>query len=137
MCTIQSWCHMAAANDEKSKQGDAAIVAPAKQPAKQPTGKTSPGKNKPHTLPPYHVVLLGDNDHTYEYVIEMMKSVFGYPIERGVQIAWQVDKQKRAIVLTTHKELAELKRDQIHAYGVDVRVATCAGSMSAMIIKAE
>ena len=35
------------------------------------------------------------------------------------------------------KEHAELKRDQIHAFGADVRVPTCAGSMSAVILPAD
>jgi ATP-dependent Clp protease adaptor protein ClpS len=35
--------------------------------------------------------------------------------------------------MTTHRELAELKRDQIHSYGTDPRVATCQGSMSATV----
>src|SRR5438270_11292210 len=94
-------------------------------------------KTKPRHLPPYHVVLLDDRDHTYEYVMEMMRSLFGYPPEQGFKIAEEVDTQKRAVVYTSHKELAELKRDQIHAFGTDIRVATCAGSMSAMIMPAD
>jgi ATP-dependent Clp protease adaptor protein ClpS len=94
-------------------------------------------KNKPKNLPPYNVVLLNDDDHSYEYVIEMLKSIFGYDEPKGFTIAKEVDTQGRVIVLTTHKELAELKRDQIHAYGEDWRVATCQGSMSALIEPAE
>ena len=37
--------------------------------------------------PPYHVVLLNDDDHTYEYVIEMLKALFGHPVEKGYQLA--------------------------------------------------
>jgi len=48
-----------------------------------------------------------------------------------------VDETGRVIVLTTHRERAELKRDQIHAYGTDRRVATCKGSMSSVIEPAE
>ena len=91
---------------------------------------------KPRSLPPYHVVLLDDEDHTHEYVIEMMRALFGYPVERGYQIAKEVDLRKKAIVFTTHKELAELKRDQIHVFGADIRVATCVGSMSACLLAA-
>src|SRR3954453_12188058 len=94
-------------------------------------------KGKSKKLPPYHVVLLDDDDHSYEYVIEMLRCLFGYPDERGFQIAGEVDVAGRAVVVTTHKELAELKRDQIRGYGVDIRVATCAGSMSAIIEPAE
>jgi ATP-dependent Clp protease adaptor protein ClpS len=99
--------------------------------------KEKPSKSKPRNLPPYHVLLLDDQDHTHEYVIDMMRSLFGYPPERGYQIAEEVHTKKRAVVFTTHRELAELKRDQIHCFGTDVRVATCCGSMSAMIVPAE
>ena len=37
--------------------------------------------------PPYHVILLNDDDHTYEYVIEMLKALFGHPVEKGFQLA--------------------------------------------------
>ena len=48
-------------------------------------------------------------------------------------MAHQLNPQGRVIVLTTHKELAELKRDQIHAFGRDWRLERCAGAMSAII----
>ena len=94
-------------------------------------------KSKPRNLPPYHVVLLDDNDHTHEYVIEMVVSLFGHSETQAAGIAKEVDESGRAIVLTTHKERAELKRDQIHAWGKDPRVATCKGSMSAIVEPAE
>jgi ATP-dependent Clp protease adaptor protein ClpS len=84
-------------------------------------------------MPPYNVVLLNDDDHTYEYVIEMLMQLFRVPAERAFQMARTVDAEDRVIVMTTHKELAELKRDQIHAYGRDVRIMSCKGSMSAVI----
>ena len=87
----------------------------------------------PQRLPAYNVVLLNDDDHTYDYVIEMLGSLFGYNPARGFSMAHQLNPQGRVIVLTTHKELAELKRDQIHAFGRDWRLERCAGSMSAVI----
>jgi ATP-dependent Clp protease adaptor protein ClpS len=83
--------------------------------------------------PPYNVILLNDDDHTYEYVIAMLQTLFGYPPEKGFQMAKEVDTTGRVIVLTTTKEHAELKRDQIHAFGPDSRLKRCKGSMSAMI----
>jgi ATP-dependent Clp protease adaptor protein ClpS len=88
---------------------------------------------KPRKLPPYHVILLNDNDHSYPYVVDMLKSLFGYDPNRGYSLAAEVDRRGRAIVLTTTKEHAEFKRDQIHAFGRDVRISQCAGSMSARI----
>ncbi len=91
------------------------------------------GKSPPKLLPPYNVVLLNDDDHTYDYVIEMLSSVFGYNPTKGFSMAHQLNPQGRVIVLTTHKEHAELKRDQIHAFGRDWRLERCAGAMSAII----
>jgi ATP-dependent Clp protease adaptor protein ClpS len=89
--------------------------------------------SKPKKLPPFNVVLLNDDDHTYEYVIGMLGELFAHSPEKGYELAKTVDKEGRVIVLTTHKELAELKRDQILAYGADVRISKCKGSMSAVV----
>jgi ATP-dependent Clp protease adaptor protein ClpS len=87
--------------------------------------------------PPYHVILLNDDDHTFDYVIRMLKQLFGYPDEKGYLMAYEVHTKGRVIVCTTSLERAELKRDQIHAFGPDPLLARCKGSMSAMIEAAE
>lgn len=90
-------------------------------------------KKKPRKQPRYNVILLDDDDHSYEYVIHMMQDLFGHSMERGYELAVEVDTSGRAICLTTTMEHAELKRDQIHAYGKDDLIARCKGSMSATI----
>lgn len=88
--------------------------------------------------PPYHVILLDDDYHTYEYVITMLQVLFGYPREKGFQMAKEVDSTGRVIVLTTSKEHAELKQDQIHAFGADpLSSKECLGSMTCVIEPAE
>ncbi|MDH3719554.1 MAG: ATP-dependent Clp protease adaptor ClpS [Planctomycetota bacterium] len=81
-----------------------------------------------HRQPRYHVLLWDDDDHSYNYVIDMLQELFGYQVEQGFQLAEEVDNRGKAVVLTTTREHAELKRDQIHAYGHDPK-----GSMSASI----
>ena len=88
---------------------------------------------KPRRQPPYNVILWNDEDHTYEYVIVMLHELFAHPLETGYQLAKEVDSQGRAVVLTTTREHAELKRDQIHAYGKDQLIENCQGSMWATI----
>jgi ATP-dependent Clp protease adaptor protein ClpS len=83
--------------------------------------------------PPYHVILLNDDDHSFDYVIGMLRKLFGHPPEKGMRMAEEVHTTGRVIVLTTALELAELKRDQIHAYGPDPLIPRCKGSMSATI----
>ena len=109
-----------------------AVEKQAKESKPSPDRRLNSGK-----LPPYNVVLLDDNDHTYEYVIEMLVAVFAYDEQKSFKLAKEVDEQGRVIVLTTHKEKAELKRDQITAYGKDTRIARCKGSMSAVVEPAE
>jgi ATP-dependent Clp protease adaptor protein ClpS len=88
---------------------------------------------KPKQQPRYHVILWNDDDHTYDYVIKMVQELFGHPFEKGYEVAREVDTRGRAILLTTTKEHAELKRDQVHAYGKDREIKGCKGSMSATI----
>src|SRR5438128_2475190 len=90
-------------------------------------------QDKVRKMPLYHVILLNDDDHSYEYVIYMLLQLFGHPPEKGFQLAKEVDTQERVIVDTTSLERAELKRDQIHAFGKDHLIARCQGSMSAVI----
>jgi ATP-dependent Clp protease adaptor protein ClpS len=94
-------------------------------------------KEQTKRQPPYHVILHNDDDHSYEYVIEMLKKLFGHPEPKGFQMAKEVDTKGRVVVDTTSKERAELKRDQIHAYGPDPRIPRCEGSMSASIEPSE
>jgi ATP-dependent Clp protease adaptor protein ClpS len=89
--------------------------------------------HKTKGLPPYNVVLLDDDDHSYEYVILMLKRVFGHPIEKGYEMAQEVDATGRVIVATTNLEQAELKRDQIQTFGPDPLIPRCKGSMSATV----
>lgn len=90
-------------------------------------------EDKTKRQPPYHVVLLNDDDHSFEYVIHMLQQLFGHPVEKGFQMAFEVHTRGRVIVDTTSRERAELKRDQIHAFGADPGIARCKGSMSATI----
>ena len=88
-----------------------------------------------HTLlvPMYHVVLLDDDDHSYDYVIEMVTSIFGHSEATAYELACEVDRNGRVIVETTYKERAEMKRSQIHSYGADWRIPHCKGSMCSVI----
>jgi ATP-dependent Clp protease adaptor protein ClpS len=107
-----------------------AAVEPASRTRQQRQQKTD---QKPKRQPRYHVILWDDDDHSYEYVVRMMQELFGHSMEKGFQLAVEVDTKGRAICLTTTREHAELKRDQIHAFGRDKLIARCRGSMSASI----
>ena len=110
------------------KQSSAACVAQSAE--SRPQARDS---QRPQRQPRYQVILWDDDDHSYDYVIRMMQELFGHGPQRGYEIAQTVDKTGRAICLTTTREHAELKQDQIHAYGKDKLISRCSGSMSASI----
>jgi ATP-dependent Clp protease adaptor protein ClpS len=83
--------------------------------------------------PLYHVILLNDEDHTYDYVVEMLVKIFGMSESAAFGHAVEVDTAGTTIVLTCELEKAELKRDQIHAYGADWRLTRSLGSMAAIV----
>jgi ATP-dependent Clp protease adaptor protein ClpS len=121
---------------KNAKEGSSTNPSKTKSPkAASRKGEEKKATNKPRRkrLPKFNVILLDDDDHTYAYVIEMLGQLFAYSSQRAYKMATEVDNNGRVIVMTTHKELAELKRDQIHAFGRDPRMDYSAGSMSAFI----
>lgn len=84
-------------------------------------------------VPLYRVVLLDDNDHTYDYVIEMLQKIFIFSLEQAYRHAEEVDRAGRTVLITCELPEAEFARDQIHAYGPDWRLARSKGSMSAIL----
>jgi ATP-dependent Clp protease adaptor protein ClpS len=83
--------------------------------------------------PLYRVVLLDDNDHTYDYVIEMLQKVFIFTLEEAYRHAEEVDRCGRTVLITCELREAEYARDQIHSYGPDWRLARSKGPMSAVV----
>jgi len=101
-------------------------------------GKTtlSPEKQtiERHSFSPlYNVVLLDDDDHTYDYVIEMLQKIFFFSQEQAFRHAEEVDHAGRTVVITCELPQAEFACAQIQGYGPDKRLARSKGSMSAIL----
>jgi len=94
-------------------------------------------ERKKRRVPRYNVVLWDSDAHTYDYVERMLRELFGHTQEQCHKLAEAVDADGRAVVLTTTKEHAELKRDQIIAYGKDDNIRGNKGSMHATIESAD
>lgn len=103
-----------------SNQASATVEVP---PATEQEQKRSSSSTRPKKQPPYAVVLFNDDDHTFQFVMETLMKVFGYPEERCFQLTLQVHEQGRGIVWSGTRELAELKRDQIRSAGADFYAA--------------
>jgi len=82
----------------------------------------------------FHVVLLDDDEHTYEYVVEMLQKLFVLSKEAAFRHAVEVDSTGKTIVITCEKPEAQFACDQIHGYGADPRMPKSKGSMSAVLI---
>ena len=76
---------------------------------------------------------MDDDDHSYDYVIEMLQKIFCFSVQQALQHAVEVDTTGRTILITCGLEEAEFARDQVHAYGADPRIPHCRGSMSAIV----
>jgi len=85
----------------------------------------------------WNVILLDDDEHSYEYVIMIAQELFSHTLERAYQIAKTVDSEGRAVLKTTHRELAELKREQVIAFGRDLLVSSSTGPMRVVLEPAE
>jgi len=89
--------------------------------------------NQEELVPLYRVVLLDDDDHTYDYVIEMLQKIFIFSKNQAYRHAEEVDTAGRTVLITCELNEAEFGRDQIHAYGPDWRLPRSKGSMSAVV----
>jgi ATP-dependent Clp protease adaptor protein ClpS len=81
----------------------------------------------------YHVIILNDDEHSFDYVIEMLQAVFNMSYSTALGHTMEADSTGSSIVLTTNLEEAEQKRDQVHAYGPDWRMPNSRGSVAALV----
>ena len=84
----------------------------------------------------FHVVLLDDDEHTYDYVIEMLQRLFFVSIEAALRHAIEVDTAGKTVVITCERPQAEFAQQQIHGFGADPRMPKSKGSMSAVLVPA-
>ena len=56
-----------------------------------PEKSTPELESKPRRQPRYNVVLWDDDHHTFNYVIRMMRELFGHPLQMAQKIADKVD----------------------------------------------
>ena len=83
--------------------------------------------------PLYRVVLLDDDDHTYDYVVEMLQKISSSPAEQALRHAQEVDSAGRTVLIVCELPEAEFARDQVQSYGPDWRLPRSKGSMSAVL----
>ena len=119
-------------SDAHESEKEVAVEEPVVTTQTAPRQSTRP-ETETKRLPPYNVVILNDEEHTFDYVIELLRKLFAHPLKAAVVLTWRVHNSGRAVVYTTHKEKAELKRDQVLAYGPDPRMDVSKGPLGCYI----
>jgi ATP-dependent Clp protease adaptor protein ClpS len=112
---------MSGSNQTDGTAAGTAVDEPAAPQAAPKSARPRPKPvEKPKHQPPYAVVILNDDDHTYPYVIDTLCRFCGHTAEKAFKLAQEIDKTGRAAVWTGALEVAELKRDQIRGMGPDL-----------------
>jgi ATP-dependent Clp protease adaptor protein ClpS len=123
---------MSDTDSHETDRDDVATAEPVVTTRTAPRARTDP-ETRTKKLPPYNVVILNDEEHTFDYVIELLTKLFGHPVQTAIELTWRIHLTGRAVVYTTHKEKAELKRDQVLSYGPDPRMSISQGPLGCYI----
>lgn len=81
----------------------------------------------------YKVVLFNDEEHTYDYVVEMLTQVCRLSRENAFRCAVEVDMTGRTIVHYGERSECDRLCSKIRSYGPDHRLPQSMGSMQAEV----
>jgi ATP-dependent Clp protease adaptor protein ClpS len=76
-------------------------------------------ESKTSRQPPYAVILHNDDVNGMDFVISVLRKVFGYTVEKCVDLMLEAHEKGRSVVWVGALEVAELKADQIRSCGAD------------------
>jgi ATP-dependent Clp protease adaptor protein ClpS len=66
--------------------------------------------------PPYNVILLNDDHHSMEFVVDVLCKVIHCPVERAIQLMMEAHTSGQAVVWSGAREVAELKAEQVLSF---------------------
>ncbi len=102
--------------DDESKACNDQSVAVAVAPAKKTARPT------PRRLPPYRVLLHNDDVNVFEHVVLTILKLTPLPLEDAVARTEEAHTRGVSLLLVTHKERAELYRDQFTSKSLTVTI---------------
>jgi ATP-dependent Clp protease adaptor protein ClpS len=76
-------------------------------------------ETKTRRQPPYAVILHNDDSNSMDFVVTVLRKVFGYSVEKCVELMLEAHQKGKAAVWIGALEVAELKADQIRSCGGD------------------
>ena len=84
--------------------------------------KVKPKNKPPQPLPPWKVLLHNDDVNSRDYVVETIVMLTPLKEQDAIIRMDEADKTGVALLLTTHKERAELYKDQFQTKGLTVTI---------------
>ena len=72
-------------------------------------------------MPPHAVVLHNDDWNGADFVVAVLRKVFGYAEVKCVELMTEAHEEGRSVVWVGSLEVAELKAEQVHSCGADPR----------------
>jgi len=106
---------MSQKNKEDSK-GSTAVAEP------KSAGKPAPSKTPPRHLPRWKVLLHNDDKNARDFVVKSIVELTPLNEQEATLRMDEADKTGVALLLTTHKERAELYKDQFESKGLTVSI---------------
>lgn len=86
----------------------------------EPVKKQAPVKRKPKKLPPFKVLLHNDAVNHFDHVIRSIMQLTPLSEQEAILRTIEAHKSGVALLLTTHKERAELYVDQFTSLGISL-----------------
>lgn len=84
----------------------------------------------------YDLVVLNDDTHTYDYVVGLLREVFGVSETKALALALAIDRTGRVVVFTGSLDDVNAKREQILARGRDPSLPRSDGPLRVEILEA-
>jgi ATP-dependent Clp protease adaptor protein ClpS len=91
----------------------------AEPPAKR---EVKPAPPRVDELPKYKVLLHNDDVNSFEHVIETIVTLTPHPIAMARKLTLEAHLRGLSLLLVTHKERAELYREQFHSRSLTVSI---------------
>ncbi|MEL6328476.1 MAG: ATP-dependent Clp protease adaptor ClpS [Planctomycetota bacterium] len=109
---------------QDTSQAPATTHTATKAPARTATSTTAPTRQptKPKQLPPFRVLLHNDDQNERGYVAATIHELTPHSRAKSVDIMWRAERRGVALLLVTHRERAELYRDQFRSKGLVVTI---------------